>query len=64
MERLRERLKAIDWAEIDPALNVTASIGVTAYRAGEAREALMQRADQAMFVGKSAGRDKIVLLTE
>ena len=61
MERLRERLKAIDWGQIDSSLNVTASIGVATYRPGEAREVLMQRADQAMFVGKSAGRDKIVL---
>jgi diguanylate cyclase len=64
MERLRERLKETDWGQIESSLNVTASIGVAAYRAGEAREVLMQRADQAMFVGKTAGRDKIVLSSD
>ena len=40
----------------------TLSIGVTLIRAGEAIEAVVERADQAMYEAKQHGRDRVMAL--
>jgi diguanylate cyclase len=40
--------------------NITVSIGISALRTGESLEALIQRADQALYQAKNAGRNRIV----
>ena len=40
-------------------LFITVSIGVSEYRAGDTRETLLQRADQAMYTAKESGRNKV-----
>jgi diguanylate cyclase (GGDEF)-like protein len=44
----------------DAALHVTVSIGVAAWT-GEALEDLVDRADQALYAAKTAGRDRVVV---
>ncbi len=43
-----------------PALAVTASIGVALRHPGESLEALLERADAAMYVAKKGGRNRVV----
>jgi len=42
---------------------ITASMGVSEYRAGDTRESLMNRADQAMYNAKETGRNRICVET-
>ncbi|UVF22411.1 diguanylate cyclase (plasmid) [Microvirga terrae] len=41
----------------------TASAGLTAASASDSAEAIVHRADQALYLAKSAGRDRITTLT-
>jgi len=59
MERIRAALARRDWGAIAPGLVVTASVGVTGYRAGESVAQMLGRADAALYDAKSAGRDRI-----
>lgn len=45
---------------LDGAIRITASIGVTLARRGEGVDALMARADRAMYEAKRTGRDRVV----
>ena len=40
---------------------VTASFGIAAYLPGDTRESLLHRADQALYLAKATGRNRIVL---
>ncbi|MDD2734883.1 MAG: GGDEF domain-containing protein [Desulfuromonadaceae bacterium] len=42
---------------------ITASIGVSAYRVGDTRESMLNRADQAMYNAKEIGRNRICVET-
>jgi diguanylate cyclase (GGDEF)-like protein len=42
-------------------VKVTISMGVAARRPGEGREALIARADEALYAAKEQGRDRVVL---
>ncbi len=59
MERIRAALARRDWGAIAPGLAVTASVGVTGYRAGESVAQMLGRADAVLYEAKSAGRDRI-----
>lgn len=39
----------------------TASLGVSSYRAGDTRDSLLQRADQALYLSKRVGRNRVSL---
>ena len=58
-ERLRESVATLRFAEIDPALRVTVSIGIAHALAGESRDALFRRADAALYRAKQNGRDRV-----
>ena len=61
LERIRNDLAAHDWNEIDDDMRVTTTVGATQYLQGESAEALIRRADMALYLGKEAGRDRVVL---
>jgi diguanylate cyclase (GGDEF)-like protein len=57
LQRMREALAQVDWGTVAPGLNVTFSCGITQYRPGERVEALLQRADEALYRAKADGRN-------
>lgn len=61
IERLRQRIAQASWAQtIGTGARVTATFGIAQYRPGESVEAMIARADAAMYSGKSAGRNRLV----
>jgi diguanylate cyclase len=61
LERIRNALAMHSWDEIDEGMRVTITVGATQYLRGESVEALIRRADMALYLGKEAGRDRVVL---
>lgn len=62
LERIRESTEALPWAHlVHKDLRVTCTLGAVQYRQGETAEALISRADAAMYRGKAAGRNRVVL---
>lgn len=57
-EELRQTFAQLKVPEL-PALRVSVSIGIAQARPGIAFEALMQRADAALYAAKNGGRDRI-----
>ena len=57
-ERLREKVRKISPANLDPP--VTISIGVTSIAADEDLDDVIHRADAAMYEAKAAGRDQVI----
>ncbi|MEQ8354406.1 MAG: diguanylate cyclase [Kiloniellaceae bacterium] len=59
-ERIREAL-GITIDDVDPALGITASIGIALFPSDAAdRASLLHKADKAMYEAKSGGRNRIV----
>lgn len=62
LEGLREQVAQAPWdqaAGVDA--KVTATFGAAQYRPGESVQAMIARADAAMYDGKAAGRNRVVL---
>ena len=60
-EKVRKAVEAEVVSDGDHDLSVTVSVGVAQYRAGESRDALISRADKALFVAKKGGRNRTAL---
>lgn len=61
LERIRECSESRPWSQIiHKNLQVTCTLGATQYQQGETAEALISRADVAMYQGKAAGRNRVV----
>lgn len=61
-ERLRAAVERLDWADVDPALRVTVSVGVAERAAGDDDfAALSRRADDSLYRAKEHGRNRVVL---
>lgn len=60
-ELVRASLAAYDWASlgIGPDNKITASIGLATYQENDSPHALLHRADQAMYVAKRDGKDRV-----
>ena len=56
---LRGALAAIDWLAVGVDAPVTVSIGLAAARPGESPQALLARADAAMYRAKAEGKDRV-----
>jgi diguanylate cyclase (GGDEF)-like protein len=59
--RLRERIRALEVPSEEGPLKVTATLGVATHRPGEEAESVVRRADAALYRGKEAGRDRVVV---
>jgi two-component system cell cycle response regulator len=64
-DRLRKQLAQADMSVNDTSLRVTASFGVTTALPGESctQEALIRRADEALYVAKKSGRNRVEMLS-
>lgn len=61
IRRIAEKLAELQVSSIEPQYRITASIGITEYKAGEEIEQTMDRADKALYDAKRTGRNKIVM---
>jgi len=58
-ERARVAIEATPFTIGDDTVRVTASFGVAERAEGEARDAVIARADEAMYRAKQAGRNRV-----
>jgi len=61
LERVRERIGAMQLTSGGAALHVTVSIGMTEHHAGETVTQALERADRALYEAKAQGRDRVVV---
>ncbi len=61
VQRIAEQLSELQVSAIEPQYRITASMGITEYKAGEEVEQSMDRADKALYDAKRTGRNKIVI---
>jgi diguanylate cyclase len=61
LQRIRKGCAGLDWSAIDPGLRLTITTGATQCAPEDSVESLMRRADLALYLGKEAGRDRVVL---
>jgi diguanylate cyclase len=57
VERIRERLAGVSFDHIHPGLKITFSAGLSVLEATDTVQALVERADQAMYQAKRSGRN-------
>jgi diguanylate cyclase (GGDEF)-like protein len=63
-ERIREKITKLAMKVEEGIVFVTASLGIAALEDGDAEmvvETLMERADQAMYASKRAGRNRVAM---
>lgn len=58
--RIRRKFSALELDALSPDIRLTASFGVTQWRAGEGYGKLFARADAALYRAKASGRDCVV----
>ncbi len=58
-ERIRTAFMAYDWSRTQPELSVTVSLGLARLRPGEPEESWLGRADQALYLAKRLGRNRV-----
>lgn len=61
LESLRGSVEKIPFHFKGEPLNITCSVGVTAFRTGERNDAAFERADQALYRAKRSGRNRLEL---
>ena len=59
LHRLREAVARHPWAEKEPDLRVTVSVGAAEWCAGSVPDRLLQLADVALYAAKSHGRNRV-----
>lgn len=59
IERLKVRLREVEWETIAPGLNITFCTGLTANAPGDSSDAMLNRALQALQNAKAKGNDNI-----
>ncbi len=59
-ERLLARVRALDLNRLPPGRRLTVSIGLTVCGSGDTVTQMLRRADEALYVAKAGGRDRVV----
>jgi diguanylate cyclase len=59
LNRLREIIAELDWSAFSPGMRVTVSAGIATLRPDETPDALLARADRALYQAKAQGRNRI-----
>lgn len=59
LERLRQIIADLDWTAFSPGMRVTISAGVATLRGDETPDTFLARADNALYVAKAQGRNRI-----
>ena len=59
LDRLREIIAELDWSALSTGMTVTISAGVASLVPDEAPDALLARADCALYAAKERGRNRI-----
>ena len=62
-ERLQVAVTRTPFRVADDAITITASVGATIVRAGDLEEAVLRRADQALYRAKHGGRNRVMVAT-
>jgi two-component system cell cycle response regulator len=60
-ERIRKAVQALSVNALDKRIAVTVSIGVSEFDPGDSAEAMVDRADRAMYRAKTGGRNRVEL---
>lgn len=60
LNRLRSIVAALDWSAFSGGLTVTMSAGLATWEPDETAEAILSRADDALYAAKEAGRNRVV----
>jgi diguanylate cyclase (GGDEF)-like protein len=61
MERVRRGIAEFSFGDMAPGLNITVSLGVTAYQPGDSIDGLIHRADEALYEAKQQGRNRVAV---
>ncbi|MGO4998204.1 diguanylate cyclase domain-containing protein [Oceanisphaera sp. W20_SRM_FM3] len=61
LQKLREQVKKIPFRFKDQPVTITISLGATLFKAGDTIHSALERADQALYRAKHAGRDQLVI---
>jgi diguanylate cyclase (GGDEF)-like protein len=59
VERIRSAISMADWSDLGAGLKVSVSCGITSVRPTDSLEAVLTRADQALYEAKRGGRDQL-----
>jgi PleD family two-component response regulator len=58
---LRQIVAELDWSALSPGMTVTLSAGVATLIADESADAILARADSALYAAKERGRNRIAV---
>ncbi|MDP1829616.1 MAG: diguanylate cyclase [Archangium sp.] len=58
-EKVRVAIATSPWSHLTPGREVTASLGLAEWRAGESPTDFVRRADQALYAAKTSGRNRV-----
>lgn len=64
LERIHAALAAHGWSQVSPGLAVSTSAGISQWQLGDSLDALLQRADRALYRAKAKGRSCTVVACE
>jgi len=58
IDRIRQKISEIEWG--NKSLEVTVSMGISQWRKSDTEETIIERADRALYLAKSSGRNRVV----